>query len=340
LAPEPTLHVGHSIFPIRQIAQIGQTSTESKYGFVFPPLGFIEDDSLDIYLDESKSETFRIENPTPPPRFSDQTGTNLWSFLICFIAFPGLVFTLVPLTGNYLDDLANEWRKIDSRRAEAERTIGGLDEADSRKHRYRAAQLSLDRAERMIMEFYDERLRGPSRLFWYLAALISILGLCTIFAYSISSFTSSLPSASSWLDVPGDRLAARVRSLEAFRPATSIYMMIIILLGLIGITANILLSVWRIKATARKIIKKRIEGFEEIFEEKLLSQVETADRTVEELRKNLLQMSESAEHIHGDLEKTVEAGITEGEQLVEQELTEIKRIAVSLNTKRRDRNPQ
>jgi hypothetical protein len=52
LAPEPTLHVGTSVFPARSIISDSQPGAEMKYELEFPPVGYIEGDAASIYLNE------------------------------------------------------------------------------------------------------------------------------------------------------------------------------------------------------------------------------------------------------------------------------------------------
>jgi type II secretory pathway component PulL len=157
-------------------------------------------------------------------------------------------------------------------------------------------------------------------------AVVSVLAVSGIFVYFGLSPTSSSPPAFSAFELTDGSMAARVRSLEAHRLATSLYMIVFALLGLVGIAANRLLSIWHIKITARKIVRQRIDGFEEIFEEKLLSKIETADRAVKQLQTRVARMSERSHRAQNDLVQTVASGTNKIHEFVDQEVLEMKRI--------------
>lgn len=82
LAPQPAIHVGRSVFPARVIRTTYRPGRERQYRFVFAPIGDLEDDSVDVYLDNrSEEHRYRLENPSPE-FFFERTGTNVWGVLV------------------------------------------------------------------------------------------------------------------------------------------------------------------------------------------------------------------------------------------------------------------
>jgi hypothetical protein len=239
----------------------------------------------------------------PLPQSLEPTGPNVWWILglLSVLGIGFLVNSGEESTTKLVNNLVNQWKITDSEREEAARDIGAVDRGSAKAERHRAAQESLSRAERIIMEFHEDSLKAHSRAVWLSAGLLMV---CLVAALFLAPMSTSVARLLGLGDSPSPTFAqlyARVEVLERGRGLTNRYMLVAVAICGVGIVANLLLSVWRTKATARKVIRGRFDDFDTVFHEQLLSKLDVTEHLIEEKVSASAEINERLEGIQSEL---------------------------------------
>lgn len=292
LASAPTLHLEDSVFGLRSVSTKDPVGPEMTFAFVFPSIGYREGSGIQMYL--NGSDYFSLGNPSADPPIVE-SGTNIWGVLAS-ASFAVLVITglwrpkKVPLP----ESLRSEWRALDSERKWAAECIGLPGNLDTRMERHKSAQECLDRAEQILLRSYEEAIRGEALAGWLAAAFLLLCVVAAGFVVlpgSISLKSLLVGHYSSNPQPVGD-LYNRLRSVELERTFTIRLALSIIPFCLTAIIGNWLLSIWKTKATARKMIQRCLDGFGESFETQLVSELSKAEGILEEKQKEISTIQE------------------------------------------------
>lgn len=296
IAPHPTLRVGDSTFPPRKITVQSESATSLLCRFEFPPLTSIKSESLALAL--NGDATFEFANPTPYVPYQERVGTNVWWFVgaACWVPI-FILLSLMSSTKKGLDEVLHEWRILDKERSYAARTIGWADDDIDKQERHRAAQDTLSRAERIIMSFYDSRLRGSPDSLWLVIGMLSLIVIVAIVGWVLNSSLSVPPLITHSPAGTATSLLSRLVVLEQFRSATRTFMLVGLLVVLTAITANVLLSIQRAKWVSRQAVDEHLDRLHVEFEEKLLLRLKHAEDSIEQVVAALTKIRKGADGV-------------------------------------------
>jgi len=151
------------------------------------------------------------------------------------------------------------------------------------------------------MEFHEESLKGHSRAVWlsvgFLFASLVLLG--SLFPFSTNVAQSKRPSSTTSSSIA--QFYERVDTLERTRNSTKFYLVEAFLICSAGIVANLVLSMWRIKSSSRRVIMRHLDDFGSVFQEKILSLMDATERSIQGKASAVSQIQERIERITSEL---------------------------------------
>ena len=260
---------------------------------------------------------------------SEETGPNVWGglALVSFFVLVGIgIFAEFSPTKETVASIVAQWRLVDEERVNAAKITGIFKRRLDRVDRYRAAQISLDRADRILMEFYETELRHFSTALWLAVACFGliVIGL-SIFLLINPRATDSLVDTQAASSLT--QLSARLIALERGSSYRTIYMAAVIIIGLVTMLLTGFVSVWKVKSIARKKMRDRLSNFRESFQNKLLKTTERTETALDRQVSAQFELEETIEASRCLLKTEREAALKQIDQAVAEELAVTRELA-------------
>ena len=325
MAPAPSLHVGGSVFALRNVSTKDSPGREMTYLFSFPAIGNIEDYSIELYL---KPDAWAVTLWNPNSKVpEEQPGTNVWGILV-FTSVVALI--VLASTSSRPTDRVSEirraWKEIDSERLSAQQSIGIYEDEGLRLERHKLAQQCIADAERILLTHYEDVLSQEIVARWLAlgALFLCVVGaIAVIFAYSgeLSAWVG-FHSSSSAYEI-GATLV-RVERLEKEKLLAIEVMLATLPVALLGIAANIFLSRWRTKSAARRLIQKRLAGFADLFDTELMTETNRFDELLKDKLGAIAGTRQELDQSYREFQAIREGYLKKIEDSIEGELQELR----------------
>ena len=243
-------------------------------------------------------------------------GENVWGILILL----SLVMLFASWTTSWaarkwlLDACLHEWHLFDIERSRA---------SASKPERTIAAKQSLDRAERIIYDFYQQEATNRGLAPWIgIAIILLAAGSAMVLPRLTTSFAPSQVVAI------GD-VGSEITHLEAGHRATTMYIFVAALISIVALIANFVFPAMQSKSQARKMMTHGIERFELLLEKGLFSKLENVEEQLSRHVEVVRRVGRELSFRRADLASTVSSAGSKIEAEIEAQRAAIQMKAMS-----------